>query len=67
MNNIENTKRSNVFGAIKLIEQLYLDNLIPGYVFHNIINEYSGDISVAKFKCYKDKSPPKKRNKKCMD
>ncbi len=62
MNKMGIEKRSNVFGALKLIEQLYLDGKIPGHVFRNIMKEYGGTISVAKFKCHKDKPPPKKED-----
>ena len=33
MNMIKADKENNIFGALKLIEQLYLDGEIPGYVF----------------------------------
>ena len=46
-------KESNVFGALKLIEQLYLDGEIPGYVFRNILREYQDKINVSDFVCYK--------------
>ena len=36
MNMIKADKENNIFGALKLIEQLYLDGEIPGYVFRNI-------------------------------
>lgn len=58
MNKIEFRKDGSVFGALKLIEQLYLDDKIPGYIFRNIIKEYGDVISVSNFRCYKDKSPP---------
>ena len=30
---------ANTFGALKLIEQLYMDGEIPGHVFRNIIKQ----------------------------
>ena len=33
MNKMTADKEKNVFGALKLIEQLYLDDAIPGYGF----------------------------------
>lgn len=45
-------KQSNVFGALKLIEQLYLDGQIPGYIFRNILKDYGDEIDVAGFRCY---------------
>ena len=46
-------KESNVFGALKLIEQLYLDGEIPGCVFRNILREYQDKINVSDFVCHK--------------
>lgn len=45
-------KQSNVFGALKLIEQLYLDGQIPGYLFRNILKDYGDEIDVTGFRCY---------------
>lgn len=45
-------KQSNVFGALKLIEQLYLDGQIPGYLFRNILKDYGDKIDAAGFRCY---------------
>ena len=53
MNKLIADKESNVFGALKLIEQLYLDGEIPGYVFRNIFREYQDKINVSDFVCYK--------------
>ena len=58
MNTIKDEKRNNIFGALKMIEKLYLDGQIPGYVFRNIIKEYSGTVSVSDFICHKEKPPP---------
>ena len=44
MNMIKADKENNIFGALKLIEQLYLDGEIPGHVFRNILQEYKDDI-----------------------
>lgn len=56
MNMIKADKENNIFGALKLIEQLYLDGEIPGYVFRNILQEYKDDVCIADFTCYKRKS-----------
>lgn len=56
MNMIKADKENNIFGALKLIEQLYLDGEIPGYVFRNILHilqEYKDDVCIADFTCYK--------------
>ena len=50
---IKADKENNIFGALKLIEQLYLDGEIPGYVFRNILQEYKDDVCIADFTCYK--------------
>lgn len=54
MNKIVGDKGENIFGALKFIELLYLDGLIPGYVFRNIIKDYGENLSMADFKCRKD-------------
>ena len=53
MNMIKADKENNIFGALKLIEQLYLDGEIPGYVFRNILQEYKDDVYIADFTCDK--------------
>lgn len=53
MNKLIADKESNVFCALKLIEQLYLDGKIPGYVFRNILREYQDKINVSDFVCHK--------------
>ena len=40
MNIINSDRENNIFGALKLIEQLYLDGEISGHVFRNILQEY---------------------------
>lgn len=46
MNMIKADKENNIFGALKLIEQLYLDGEIPGHVFRNILQEYKDDVCI---------------------
>ena len=53
MNKIAADKERNVFGALKLIEQLYLDGAIPGYVYRNILREHQDEINITDFVCYK--------------
>lgn len=64
MDKIKSEKRQNIFGALKMIEKLYLDKQIPGYVFRNIITEYGGDISVSNFVCHSDEPPPESEGAK---
>ena len=58
MSKIMLEQRNNVFGALKLIEQLYLDGQIPRHVFLNIINDYGEDIPITEFNSCKALSPP---------
>lgn len=51
MSNNKETK-GNLFGALKLIEQLYLDGYIPGVVFRNILKEHTQEIDISCFQCY---------------
>ena len=37
------------FAALKLIEQLYREGEIPGYMFRNILSEYADVVDLAKF------------------
>ena len=68
MSKIVDVERGNVFGALKLIEQLYMDSEIPGYIFRNIIKEHGSSFSVTNFNCYKkDESPTEEGDKICMD
>ncbi len=59
MNKLIADKESNVFGALKLIEQLYLDGEISGCVFRNILREYQDKINISDFVCYKKKEDGK--------
>lgn len=59
MNKITTDKDKNVFGALKLIEQLYLDDAIPEYVFRNILREHQDEINISDFACYKKKDDGK--------
>ena len=59
MNKLIADKESNVFGALKLIEQLYLDGEIPGCVFRNILREHQDKINVSDFVCHKKKEDGK--------
>ena len=59
---IKADKENNIFGALKLIEQLYLDGEISGYVFRNILQEYKDNVCIADFTSYK-KEKQKGKNK----
>lgn len=56
MNKIVVDKETSIFGALKLIEQLYLDGQIPDYVFRNILREYQDKINITDFVCHKKNS-----------
>ena len=47
-------KQGNLFGALKLIEQLYLDGQISGFIFRNILKECDNEIDISVFKCNSD-------------
>ena len=49
MSKIQVDKDTNIFGALKLIEQLYLDGKIPGYIYRNILKEYADDVDTTAF------------------
>jgi len=65
MNRIANEKGASIFGALKLIEQLYLDGEIPGYVLRNILKDYESEINITSFNCNDDAI--QQEVKKCMD
>lgn len=54
MDTIKPKQRATIFAALKFIEQLYLDNLIPEYIFHNILRDYLDQIDTSEFLCHKD-------------
>lgn len=58
--------QGTLFGAIKLIEQLYLDGQIPGYIFRNILKEHGNEIEVACFKSYMKEAPAANEVIECM-
>ncbi|MBQ8241679.1 MAG: hypothetical protein IJZ38_12775 [Bacteroides sp.] len=37
------------FAALKLIEQLHKDGLLPGYILRNILNDYKDSVDLSKF------------------
>lgn len=50
MNKMEIIKNPDYcFAALKLIEQLYKDGRIPGFMYHNILNEYADIVDVTAF------------------
>ena len=49
MSKIQVDKDTNIFGALKLIEQLYLDEKIPKYIYRNILKEYADDVDTTAF------------------
>lgn len=44
-------EETNIFGALKFIEQLYLDEKIPDFIYRNILREYSEVIDITAFVC----------------
>ncbi|MBO4769295.1 MAG: hypothetical protein J5563_00735 [Clostridia bacterium] len=43
------TSNNTIFAALKLIEQLYRDGRIPGYMYRNILEEHCDDVDLALF------------------
>ncbi len=43
------------FAALKLIEQLYKDDKIPGYMYRNILKDYANMVDLSKFTDCKNK------------
>ena len=62
MSSIDFTKIDQEYAALKLIEQLYVDGLIPGFMFRNILEDYKDSIDMLEFNCeyYRE-------NYKCTD
>jgi hypothetical protein len=67
MNKMMAENNENIFGALKLIEQLYLDGQVPGCVFRNILKEHSETVSVTDFNCYSHDKESQKEGNVCMD
>lgn len=51
MSKIEINEGKNIFGALKLIEQLYLDGMIPGSIFRTILLDHP-EIDISSFDTY---------------
>lgn len=49
MDKMDTANKSEIFAALKLIEQLYKDGEIPKYMFKNIIKEYAEGKDVPSF------------------
>jgi hypothetical protein len=44
-----NNNSEYCFAALKLIEQLYRDGKIPGYIFRNILSDYADIVDESLF------------------
>lgn len=53
MNNINCDKTVNVYGALKLIEQLYIDGHISENVFQGILDDYKFEVDINSFETKK--------------
>jgi|LSQX01.2.fsa_nt_gb hypothetical protein len=49
MSNIQSNDKNLCFAALKLIEQLYKEKLIPDQVMRNILGEYTEMVDVTRF------------------
>jgi len=50
MNNIDHGQTANIYAALKMIEQLYIDGYISEYLFLNILDEYKFQVDITSFK-----------------
>ena len=53
---------AHCFAALKLIEQLHRDGLIPAFMFQNILNDYADVVDISAFIFGKD-TPKKEMSK----
>lgn len=54
MNNINHGQTENIYAALKLIEQLYIDGYISEYMFLSILDEYKFQVDISSFKTKRD-------------
>lgn len=40
---------AHYFAALKLMEQLHRDGLLPAYIFRNMLNDYADVVDLSKF------------------
>ena len=50
VSNISDEEANKIYAAIKLIENLYKQNLIKEHVFKNIVKEYSNCVDLSNFR-----------------
>ena len=43
------------FAALKLIEQLYKDGMLPAFIFRNILNDHAETVDLSQFSIIEDK------------
>lgn len=43
------------FAALKLIEQLYKDGMLPAFIFRNILNDHAEAVDLSQFSIIEDK------------
>ena len=61
MSMIEATGNQQYFAALKLIEKLYKEGLIPQYIFRNILTEYDDIVDTSCFSTYLVESNERER------
>lgn len=49
MNKMSTRDADIYFAALKLIEQLYKDGVIPEYMFKNMLNEAKTEVDISQF------------------
>lgn len=43
------------FAALKLIEQLYKDGMLPAFIFRNILSDHAETVDLSQFSIIEDK------------
>ena len=61
MSMIEATGNQKYFAALKLIEKLYKEGVIPQYIFRNILTEYDDIVDTSCFSTYLVESNERER------
>ena len=59
MNNIDLEQEANIYAALKLIEQLYLDGQLPDNMFLGILDEYKFQVDINSFKTKRNSAKAK--------
>ena len=59
MNNIDHSQTANIYAALKMIEQLYIDGYISENLFLNVLDEYKFQVDITSFKTKRNSAKQK--------